>query len=370
MDIVYRTSTGIKSSNTYDGLYSISESGVHIGIFSPLKPTIKGGNLEFITGQVDPNILGINSSPQLLVRLWERYESMGFPLEDIAQSLYFLELNEFIRSWRPHPVTLLAELIVLLDSIDNCKNMPGFDNRISRDKKKLKDSIKVRNKDKRSLPKNSKVYEKVYTIYNEYNTARYLDQVVPLELTDDVGKPDFRTKEGILIDAKMRLSNDRPAYEDAKDVRLSNNAIFSLLMKDGFAPLERTFDEQETDIAMVNLSLSPYGFMLSTSLVVDSDFRVSVNTALDLARNNEKAVIFYTFPRGSINGIYGVGFKRSIVDSIGGNLSRIDSDFYRKGNKLCFSDFAAKVNELDPGSLKHLNSGLSVRSLDAPDISQ
>ncbi len=62
-------------------------------------------------------------------------------------------------------------------------------------------------------------------------------------------------------------------------------------MKDGFAPLQRTFDEQNSDIAIVNLSLVSYGFMLSTGLIADSDFRFTITTALNIAKNKEKVVI-------------------------------------------------------------------------------
>jgi hypothetical protein len=77
----------------------------NLRIFCPLKPITKASNLEFITGEVDPNILDINSSAEQVIKLWERYETMGFPLEDIAQSLYCLELTDFLTSWRPPPVT-------------------------------------------------------------------------------------------------------------------------------------------------------------------------------------------------------------------------------------------------------------------------
>lgn len=104
-DIIYCTKTGIKSSNTYNDLFSIDENGKYsLGIFSPLKPKTKGSNLEFITGEVDPNILGINSSAQEVIKLWEQYETTGFPLEDIAQSLYQVELRDFIITWQAPPV--------------------------------------------------------------------------------------------------------------------------------------------------------------------------------------------------------------------------------------------------------------------------
>jgi hypothetical protein len=59
----------------------------------------------------------------------------------MAQSLYYLELTDFIRSWLPPPVTLLAEIIVLLDSINKCDKIKGFDVRLSKDKRKLLETV-------------------------------------------------------------------------------------------------------------------------------------------------------------------------------------------------------------------------------------
>ena len=172
----------------------------------------------------------------------------------------------------------------------------------------------------------------------------------------------------ILIDTKMRLTNDKPAYKDSNDTNLTNKTIFSLLMKDGFGPLQSAFDEQNTDIAMVNLSISSYGFMLSTGLIADTDFRFTMTAALEMAKNKEKVVIFYTLPRGTISGIFAICFKRSIVDKIGEDLSRKDSQFYRLGSKKSFSEFASFVNGLKPDSLNQVdNGGVLIRDLNAID---
>ena len=255
----------------------------------------------------------------------------------------------------------------ILDSINKCKQIRGFDVRLSKDKRNSCSIIESRNKDRHNLQKNIDVYEKIYTLHNEYATASYINEILPIELTDDINKPDFKVIDsGIMIDTKMRLVNDKAVYKDTNDINITNQAIFSLLMKDGFAPLQRTFDEQNADIAMVNLCLSSYGFMLSTALIADSNFRPTITTALNMVKNKEKAVIFYTIPRGTINGIFAVCFKRSIVDKIGGDLSRIDSQFYRLGSKKNFSEFAIYVNELKPESLNDVdNRGLHIRDLNA-----
>jgi hypothetical protein len=154
-DIILYTKTGIKSSNTYNDLFSINEHGQpSLGIFSPLKPKINESNLKFITGEVNLHMLGINSSPQQILQLWEDYEQNGFPLEDIAQSLYTIELREFFRVCYKPIATLLAEVVVLLDSINKCKQIVAFSKRVSQDKRKLLNLIEARNKDKENIQKN------------------------------------------------------------------------------------------------------------------------------------------------------------------------------------------------------------------------
>ncbi len=371
-DIILYTKTGIKSSNTYNGLFSTNEDGTYsLGIFSPLKPKIKANNLEFITGEVDPKILGISSSPQQIIQLWEDYEQQGFPLEDTLQALYYIELTEFLSSSQRPAVTLLSEVIILLNSIYQCKQIIGFSKRINQDKRKMLDLVNARNTDKKNIQKNIDIYEKIYSMHNEYLTAYHVNKIVPIELTDDIGKPDFKVIDNdIWIDTKMRFTNDKSAYKDPNNIDLTNRTIFSLLMKDGFAPLERAFDEQNANIAMVNLSISSYGFLLSTGLITDSDFKSTMTNALNMVKNNDKAVIFYTLSRGTINGNSAICFKRSIVDNIGGNLDRIDKQLIRLGNKKNFSEFAAYVNGLKSESLKDLDNdgGLHIEELKTLNI--
>jgi hypothetical protein len=47
----------------------------------------------------------------------------------------------------------LAEVIVLLDSINECDKIKGFDVRMNKDKRKLLEEIESRNKDRYNLKK-------------------------------------------------------------------------------------------------------------------------------------------------------------------------------------------------------------------------
>jgi hypothetical protein len=206
-------------------------------------------------------------------------------------------------------------------------------------------------------------------MHNEYLTAYYVNKIIPIELTDDISKPDFKVIDNdIFIDTKIRFTNDKSVYKDPNNIDITNRAIFSLLMKDGFAPLERAFDEQNANIAMVNLSISSYGFLLSTGLVTDSNFKSTMTNALNIVKN-DKVVIFYTLPRGTINDVSAICFKRSIVDNIGGNLDRIDKQLIRLGNKKTFSEFATYVNGQKLESLKNFDnySGIHLQELKTLD---
>jgi hypothetical protein len=126
-DIFYSTQEGIISSNKYSDLFEIDKNGKFVlNIFESLKPQIKGNNLDFMTGEVNPNIVGIKSSPHKIIDLWKEYEKKGYPLEDLMQSLYVVELSMFFQSQNISAVTLLVELDVLLEGIDKCKHIKGF----------------------------------------------------------------------------------------------------------------------------------------------------------------------------------------------------------------------------------------------------
>lgn len=353
-DIIFSTKTGIKSSITYNGLFLIDKNGSSkLGIFSPLKPKIKINNIEFLTGEVNLEILGIDSSPSEIINLWEKYEKDGFPLEDIAQSLYFLELTQFLKSGIIPNLTLLSEVIVLLNSIDRCKQIRGFSQRLNKAKTQLIQLTKARNKNKQNIQRNRYVYEKLSSIENEFKIASYINEIAPIELTDDKNIPDFRIIDnGILIDTKMKLTNDKPAYDEHNDLIINVKNIFSLLMKDGVSRLDEAFDKQCSDIAMVNLTVSSYGFLLSTGLVVASNFRSTIITALEMVKNNEKAVILYTIPKGTINDIFSICFKRNLVEEIGKSLDKIDKIFSRLGNQKNFFHFADYVNGLSTEDLR------------------
>ena len=132
------------------------------------------------------------------------------------------------------------------------------------------DLVNARNMDKKNIKKNTDIYEKINSMHNEYLTAYYINEIIPIELTDDIGKPDFKViGQDVWIDTKMRFTNDKSAYIDPNNIDLNNRTIFSLLMRDGFAPLERAFDEQNANIAMVNLSIS----FLWISFIYRSDNR-------------------------------------------------------------------------------------------------
>jgi len=55
--------------------------------------------------------------------------------------LYYIELTEFLRSSQRPAVTLLSEVIILLDNIYKYKQIIGFSKRINQGKRKMLDLV-------------------------------------------------------------------------------------------------------------------------------------------------------------------------------------------------------------------------------------
>lgn len=341
----------IMSSVDYACLYDSNGKGkFSLNIFSPLKPIVNDGNLSFLTGEFMPKILDISSSSEEIVKLWDKFESDGFPMEDLSQSYYVAELRSFFASGVYPSITLVSDLILLITCIERCRNMTGFEQKYNRDKIKIQQLIKSRNSNPRDLKSNLTVCEKISHIENEYMIAYNINSIHPVEFTNDKGTPDLKVKnKNILIDTKMRFVNDKPIMPNPEKIDATIKTIFSLLMKDGFAPMVDAFDKQNADIAMINLNKTAYGFTLATGLIPDSNLESSVNSAFKMVEENEKAVIFYNLSKGTINNIFVLCFKRNVVEEIGRNLDRIDKLLIKGRSKMNFSQFATFVNEMGKG---------------------
>ena len=80
---------------------------------------------------------------------------------------------------------------------------------------------------------------------------------------------------------------------------MDESICLRLLSRDGFksGTLDRDFDEQETDIAVINLSHSEFGDLFAAyvyTLDKGYDFDAAFRDAVNLTRSGKKAVILYS----------------------------------------------------------------------------
>jgi hypothetical protein len=119
----------------------------------------------------------------------------------------------------------------------------------------------------------------------------------PLEFRETKGPDSMIGGERIkLIEAKSRFNRTHFGGTSNKSVKLTEKGIFSLLCRDAFPLLERAFGEQNTHIALLNLSHSGYGLMLPAHSYVNErkfELKKAIDEALTLSRTGEDSVVLY-----------------------------------------------------------------------------
>ncbi|HET7285704.1 MAG TPA: hypothetical protein VFI70_13555 [Nitrososphaeraceae archaeon] len=107
--------------------------------------------------------------------------------------------------------------------------------------------------------------------------------------------------------------------------------------------MEKAFDEQNTHIALINLSHSEYGLLLAMhSLLNDRKFELkkSLDDALILSREEKEAVVLYVESSGGTTEYFGITLERKIVEDIGRSLDRIESILRKSGKSFDYYDVA------------------------------
>jgi hypothetical protein len=128
-----------------------------------------------------------------------------------------------------------------------------------------------------------------------------------------------------------------------KSVRLNEKGIISLLCRDAFSLLEKAFGEQNTHIALINLSHSEDGLLLAMhSLVNDRKFELkkALHDALTLSSEEKDAAVIYVESSGGITEYFGITLERKIIEDIGQSLDRIESILRKSGKSFDYYDVA------------------------------
>jgi hypothetical protein len=166
----------------------------------------------------------------------------------------------------------------------------------------------------------------------------------PLEFRDLHG-PDFMIggEEIKLLEAKSRFNRTHFGGTSNKSVKLTEKGIFSLLCRDAFPLLERAFGEQNTHIALVNLSHSEYGLMLPAhSYLNEKKFglKKALDEALMLSRTGEDVVVLCIESSGGASEHFGLTLPRKTIEAIGSSLGEIENILRKKGKTVDFYDLA------------------------------
>jgi hypothetical protein len=293
-------------------------------------PTVADDNsIRFPSCTFSTEAYGLINRANDLVTIWKKLVNSGFPLDEISSLLKIAD----------EPI----EIIRTIDALECCDSIYGIE-RIGADLKKNLSSI-ITQKNTTTEEKKQKVLLALTTTTDELRIAYTIVKMgYPLEFRDREG-PDFRigNKETKLLEAKSRFNRKYVGGISDKSVRLNEKGIMSLLCRDAFPLLEEAFGEQNTHIALINLSHSEYGLLLAMhSLLNDRKFELkkAMDDALILSREEKDAVVLYVESSGGTTEYFGITLERKIIEDIGRSLDKIESILRKSGKSFDYYDVA------------------------------
>lgn len=105
---------------------------VQIKLPENIAPTSEDNCIKILNGRYPVRILETNATAEELVQLWSTYKS-NLPLDDLLLSLLQLDFMDYRKQINPiYPRCM--ELILLIDSLEKCKPIDNFENRLNKKK--------------------------------------------------------------------------------------------------------------------------------------------------------------------------------------------------------------------------------------------
>lgn len=293
-------------------------------------PIITDDNLiRFPSCTFSTEVHGIIHSPNDLVAIWKKLVKNGFPLYEISSLLNIAD----------EPI----EIIRTIDALECCNSIHGIESRSTDLRDKLSTIICKENS--KSQEKKENILQALTATTDELRIGYQIVKMgYPLEFRGRKG-PDFKIedKEIKLLEAKSRFNRKYSGGISDKSVRLNEKGIISLLCRDAFSLLDNAFDNQNTHIALVNLSQSEYGLLLAMhSLLNNRNFELkkAVSDALKLSNEEKEAVVLYVENSGSTTGYFGITLERITIEEIGQSLDNIENKLRKSGKTLDYYDVA------------------------------
>jgi hypothetical protein len=157
----------------------------------------------------------------------------------------------------------------------------------------------------RQATTSNKILEAVVTVTDEFRIAYALQNINSALIFNEEKGPDLRLNEvniTVKIEAKSKLNRKYIGEVDVNEdltIYLDESICLRLLSRDAFksGTLDRAFDEQETDIAVINLSHSEFGDLFAAyvyALDKGYEFDAVFRDAVKLTKAGKKAVILYS----------------------------------------------------------------------------
>jgi hypothetical protein len=273
----------------------------------------KNNSIRFPSCAFNTDAYGLIHSANDLVTLCEKLVKSGFPLDEISLMLKIDEPVEIIRT---------------IDALECCNSINGIERRSADLKKKLLTIITQKNS--KIEEKKERVLQALTTTTDELRIAyKIVKMGYPLEFRDRKG-PDFRigNNETKLLEAKSRFNRKYAAGISDKSVRLNEKGIMSLLCRDAFPLLEDAFGEQDTHIALINLSHSEYGLLLAMHSLVNNrrfELKKALDEALAISQEEKDAAVLYMESSGGTSEYFGIALERKVIEQIGRSLDKIEN---------------------------------------------
>jgi len=235
------------------------------------------------------------------------------------------------------------EIIRTIDALKCCDFINGIERRSADLKKKL--STIITQKNSTTEEKKEKVLQALTSTTDELRIAyKIVKMGYPLEFRDMKG-PDFRigNNETKLFEAKSRFNRKYAGGMSDKSVRLNEKGIISLLCRDAFPLLEEAFGEQNTHIALINLSHSEYGLLLAMHSLVNNrrfELKKALDEALTLSHEEKDAAVLYVESSGGTSEYFGITLERKVIEEIGRTLDKIENILRKSGESYDYYDVA------------------------------
>jgi hypothetical protein len=232
---------------------------------------------------------------------------------------------------------LLIHLIKIVDAIYCIRLVDGGNQRINQ----LKDELctLVHNlqhgtaQQRKTSPQ--EIIKKIVSYGDEFELDYTLNKLYASLKVNRQKGPDFMLDDlGIKIEAKSKLNRNYLGDISNPAIQLDKMTCLKLVSKDVFESgrLAKAFEDQDTDIAFMNVSHSQFGSLFASHAYGLNNLNLTLQEAFEgaikIARSNDKAVVIYSeqVSYEQPYSICAIVSDKSMIEYYGSRLDKIQKD--------------------------------------------